>query len=152
MPKLICKKLVRDRIPEIIERSGKESVTEILDANAYKKLLDTKLGEELQEYLSDSVEEELADLLEVILAILDYKGISYQDFEALRRRKAEERGAFRGRILLKRFTKRISRRKPWKNRPRIHPRPPAQPKICLSNFFVMSSDRKNPDISASSTR
>lgn len=97
----IYNKLVRDCIPEIIEKSGKKAVTEILDDTSYKNLLDTKLSEELQEYLESDSTEELADLLEVIIAILDYKGVAYQEFEDMRHQKAEERGAFKQRILLK---------------------------------------------------
>ena len=40
-------KLVRDRIPEIIEASGKSCVTEILSDADYLELLDAKLDEEL---------------------------------------------------------------------------------------------------------
>ena len=43
-------KLVRDRIPEIIEASGKNCVTEILSDADYLKMLDAKLDEELAEY------------------------------------------------------------------------------------------------------
>ena len=49
MSSITYNKLIRDKIPEIIERSGKKAVTERLDADAYKKYLDMKLGEELQE-------------------------------------------------------------------------------------------------------
>lgn len=101
MPTIIYNKLVRDRIPKIIEKSGKKAVIEILDDINYKQLLDDKLGEELQEYLDSDSVEELADLAEVIYAILIYKGVSIQDFEALRLKKATERGAFRERLLLK---------------------------------------------------
>ena len=59
-------KLVRDRIPEIIEASGKSCVTEILSDADYLELLDAKLDEELAEYHKDQNVEELADLLEVI--------------------------------------------------------------------------------------
>ena len=101
MPTITYNKLVRDRIPEIIEKSGKKAVIEILDDINYKQLLDDKLGEELQEYLDSDSVEELADLVEVIYAILLYKGVSIQDFEALRLKKAEARGAFEKRLLLK---------------------------------------------------
>jgi predicted house-cleaning noncanonical NTP pyrophosphatase (MazG superfamily) len=100
MAKITYNKLVRDRIPGIIENSGKLAVTAILDETAYKKLLDDKLGEELQEYLNSDKVEELADLVEVIYALLDFKNVSLADFEDLRRSKAQERGAFRKRILL----------------------------------------------------
>ena len=56
-------KLVRDRIPEIIEASGKSCVTEILSDKAYLRLVDAKLDEELAEYHSDQNIEELADYL-----------------------------------------------------------------------------------------
>lgn len=89
MSTITYNKLVRDRIPEIIEKSGKKAVIEILDDINYKQLLDEKLGEELREYLDSDSVEELADLVEVIYAIFLYKGVSIQDFEALRLKKAE---------------------------------------------------------------
>lgn len=52
-------KLVRDRIPEIIEASGKNCVTEILSDADYLKMLDAKLDEELAAYHKDQTVEEL---------------------------------------------------------------------------------------------
>ena len=43
-------KLVRDRIPEIIEADGKTCVCETLSDEEYIRLLDEKLNEELAEY------------------------------------------------------------------------------------------------------
>lgn len=94
-------KLVRDRIPDIIEKSGKKPVVEVLGSEAYKKYLDEKLGEELKEYLDDDSVDELADMVEVIYAILKYKGIDMSDFENIRKKKAIERGAFDRRLLLR---------------------------------------------------
>ncbi len=94
-------KLVRDKIPQIIEEAGKTAVVETLDSEAYKRLLDAKLGEELQEYLSDDNVEELADLVEVIYAILKYKDIDIDTFEGIRMKKAAERGVFERGLLLK---------------------------------------------------
>lgn len=94
-------KLVRDKIPAIIEKSGKKAIIEVLDNKAYKKYLDIKLGEELQEYLTADSVDELADLVEVVYAILKYKGIDIKDFETIRNRKAEERGIFDKKLLLK---------------------------------------------------
>ena len=37
-------KLVRDRIPEIIESSGKSCTTEILSAEDYLRMIDAKAG------------------------------------------------------------------------------------------------------------
>jgi len=94
-------KLIRDKIPEIIEKSGKKTVVEKLDDRAYKNYLDIKLGEELQEYLEADNIDELADLVEVVYAILKYKGIDLNKFESIRKKKASERGAFDKRLLLK---------------------------------------------------
>lgn len=44
--------------------------------------------------------EELADILEVIYAIAEAKGVTIEELEAIRAKKAEERGAFKERILL----------------------------------------------------
>jgi predicted house-cleaning noncanonical NTP pyrophosphatase (MazG superfamily) len=68
MKKTIYNKLVRDKIPEIIDSSGKTCTTEVLDDEEYIRFLDAKLDEELTEYHKDQNIEELADLLEVIRA------------------------------------------------------------------------------------
>lgn len=62
----IYNKLVRDKIPEIIEKSGKKCSFEILSGDEYIQKLDEKLNEELQEYYQDKNIEELADLMEVL--------------------------------------------------------------------------------------
>ena len=72
-------KLVRDRIPEIIESSGKSCTTEILSAEDYLRMLDAKLDEELAEYHKDQNIEELADLLEVIRAAAIASGYTIED-------------------------------------------------------------------------
>ena len=72
-------KLVRDRIPEIIEASGKSCVTEILSDADYLELLDAKLDEELAEYHKDQNIEELADLLEVIRAVAIARGYTVEN-------------------------------------------------------------------------
>ena len=94
-------KLVRDRIPEIIEASGKTCVTEILSEKTYLRMVDAKLDEELAEYHSDQTIEELADLLEVIYAAAMARGYTLEQLESVRAAKAEKRGAFANKILLK---------------------------------------------------
>lgn len=94
-------KLVRDKIPEIIKNNGANAVnTKILNDEEYLKALNTKLVEELNEYLSSGEIEELADLEEVLRAILDAKNTSYSDFEEIRINKANKRGAFKNKIFL----------------------------------------------------
>lgn len=97
-------KLVRDRIPEIIEGSGKTCATRILPQEEYLAALDTKLTEELAEYQADKSMEELADLLEVMMAVAEARGYSFAEVEAIRRAKAEKRGGFRERIFLESVT------------------------------------------------
>lgn len=94
-------KLIRDRIPEIIESKGKKAVIEVLDDDNFKKYLDNKLGEELKEYLDSGNIEELADMVEVIYALIESKGISIENFERTRIKKAYERGGFSKKLLLK---------------------------------------------------
>ena len=94
-------KLVRDRIPEIIESSGKSCTTETLSADDYFLMLDAKLDEELAEYHKDQNIEELADLLEVIRAATIARGYTIEDLERVRAEKAAKRGGFEKRILLK---------------------------------------------------
>lgn len=94
-------KLVRDRIPEIIESSGKSCTTEILSAEDYLRMIDAKLDEELAEYHKDQNIEELADLVEVIHAATIARGYTLEDLERVRAEKATKRGGFEKRILLK---------------------------------------------------
>lgn len=68
MKRTTYNKLVRDRIPEIIEDSGKTCEVEVIDDKTYLEMLDEKLTEELNEYCESHNIEELADLLEVVYA------------------------------------------------------------------------------------
>ena len=101
MRSIAYNKLVRDRIPEIIESSGKTCSTEILSPEDYLRMIDAKLDEELAEYHKDQNIEELADLLEVIHAAAIARGYSLEDLEQMRAEKAAKRGGFKKRILLK---------------------------------------------------
>ena len=94
-------KLVRDRIPEIIEASGKTFTWETLSDEAYLQLLDEKLNEELAEYQESKSPEELADLLEVMGAVVAARGWTWDELTALRKEKRRRRGGFSKKILLK---------------------------------------------------
>lgn len=93
-------KLVRDRIPEIIEASGKTCRTEILDDAEYLRFVDAKLDEELAEYHKDQNIEELADLMEVIYAAAAARGCTALQLEQIRAEKAMKRGGFQKKLLL----------------------------------------------------
>ena len=94
-------KLVRDRIPEIIESDGKVCDWETLSDADYLRLLEEKLNEELAEYQQSKSLEELADLLEVIQAVLKARGWTWEELEQVRAEKAAKRGGFEKKILLK---------------------------------------------------
>lgn len=104
MPVIRHDKLVRDRIPQIIEAAGKTCITRILDDDEYIAALDAKLTEELAEYHADGSMEELADLLEVMMAVTAARGHDFSEVEAIRRRKADQRGGFSERIWLESVT------------------------------------------------
>lgn len=93
-------KLIRDRIPEIIESSGKIAVVRKTEGEELLNLLNRKLFEELNEYEESGEMEELADLVEVVQAILDYKNISIEEFNTLRNKKNIEKGVFEKGLLL----------------------------------------------------
>ena len=101
MKTIIYNKLARDRIPEIIEQSGKSCTTTVLSDEEYLEMIDAKLDEELAEYHKDQNIEELADLMEVIYAAAKARGYSLKELEQVRAAKAEKRGVFDKRILLK---------------------------------------------------
>ena len=92
MKEIVYDKLVRDKIPEIIEKSGKQCEIEILSDEKYLEMIDKKFDEELAEYHKDKNIEELADLLEVIYAATKVLGYSIEDLENVRVEKAEKRG------------------------------------------------------------
>lgn len=99
-------KIVRDRIPEMINQAGKKPVVEVVSNEMAISGLEEKLYEELEEYMADHSLEEMADLLEVMHGILYLKGISWDELEAIRVKKREERGGFEQRILLKEILER----------------------------------------------
>lgn len=100
----IYNKLVRDRIPEIIKADGKTCVTETLANAKYLELLDAKLTEELSEYQESKSMEELADLLEVMRAVVRVRGWTWEHLEQARLEKAARRGGFEKKLLLKEVT------------------------------------------------
>jgi predicted house-cleaning noncanonical NTP pyrophosphatase (MazG superfamily) len=96
-------KLVRDRIPEIIRRDGRECATEIMPEDEYRRALLQKLLEEAQEAAAvgpEKLVEELADIYEVIDAIMVAYGIEREAVLAKQARKRAERGGFGQRIRL----------------------------------------------------
>ena len=101
MVKYVYNKLVRDKIPEEINKKGDRKANyRILDDNEYLKELDKKLFEEAHEFVEEHSVEELADLMEVISAIMISKNISLDDVERARNIKNEKKGKFENKIYL----------------------------------------------------
>jgi predicted house-cleaning noncanonical NTP pyrophosphatase (MazG superfamily) len=92
-------KLVRDKIPEILDKKGISYEKRVASPLEYKIELIKKLQEEVTEFTAANSTEELADIMEVIEALK--KLPEYEDVEEVRRQKALEKGAFEQRIIIK---------------------------------------------------
>lgn len=91
-------KLVRDKIPEILDRKQVPYEKRIATPEEYRTALAAKLMEEAAEFSADESVEELADVLEVIEALKALP--EFTDIERVRRAKRDERGGFGARIIL----------------------------------------------------
>ncbi len=105
MERKIFNKLVRDKIPEMLDKNGGETETEILDNEKYIGCLFNKLKEECEEVITadskENLAEELADLLEVMNAVAKTNNIDFTEIENIRTAKKEKRGGFDRKIFLK---------------------------------------------------
>jgi len=95
-------KLIRDRLPAIMQAQGLTVFTRRLDDAEFVARLKDKLVEEAAEARSAASQaeltDELADLREVMLALAEAAGIPEADVEARRIAKRAERGGFDGRV------------------------------------------------------
>ena len=99
----VYNKLVRDKIPNIIEENGETPVIKVLNENDYKKELEKKLYEEYKEVIEASGDErieELADMLEVIRALASLENKNLNDIIDIADKKNKKRGAFDEKIFL----------------------------------------------------
>ncbi len=88
-------KLVRDKIPGIIRRSGREPVVRRISGEDLKTALKEKLIEEAIELKGPGdVYEELADVLEVVDAIIERYEIDRQKLDEVKKKKQERAGGF----------------------------------------------------------
>ncbi len=97
---MIYNKLVRDKIPEIIVQKGGKPVIHVANEEVYWQKLKEKLQEEVDEFMKDENMEEIADITEVLDAIVDYKKFNPVEVQQIKDKKAEERGRFNDRIIL----------------------------------------------------
>lgn len=96
----VYNKLVRDKIPQIIEADGRKCEIRIADKKEHYELLEAKLKEEVQEFLEAKNLEELADVMEVLFGLAESLGYSEEDLMKKREEKREERGRFGEGIVL----------------------------------------------------
>lgn len=91
---IVYQKLIRDKIPNIIEAEGKTPIVHRASKDEYLEKLYEKIIEELNEFISNPSKEEIADLLEVIHSICSVHGLDMEDIEKVRREKRQLRGGF----------------------------------------------------------
>ncbi|MEK7447351.1 MAG: nucleoside triphosphate pyrophosphohydrolase [Patescibacteria group bacterium] len=107
----VYNKLVRDRIPEIIERDGKVSETRILSKEELIPLLGEKLDEEVRELLEvlgtdrEETIKEMSDVLEVLRSLAEEQSMEMSEIEEVMEERAEKRGRFKQGIFLEKTRK-----------------------------------------------
>lgn len=98
--KIAYNKLVRDRIPQLIEESGRKQTSRNLNEDEYYHALIDKVVEEIEEFRTGGIEEELADAYEALDCLVKLKGYEPMHIDYIRLIKREARGSFLDRILL----------------------------------------------------
>ncbi|WP_097028127.1 nucleoside triphosphate pyrophosphohydrolase [Clostridium peptidivorans] len=95
-------KLVRDKVPEVLEQEGKKYVIQYAEKEKMLDLLKDKLKEEAREFFQDDSLEGLADIVEVVFSLANELGYSEEEVLVKRTEKREEKGGFEERIVLER--------------------------------------------------
>ncbi len=96
-------KLVRDRIPEIIQSEGRTCQVEVMPLEDYRQALLAKVVEEASEVASaprEKLATEIADLWEVLDALMTAFELDPEDVRTLQAQRREERGGFEKRLKL----------------------------------------------------
>jgi predicted house-cleaning noncanonical NTP pyrophosphatase (MazG superfamily) len=93
-------KLVRDRIPALIEESGRTQRSRVMDEAEYRDALLNKVVEEIEEFRLKENEEEIADIYEALDCLVRLKGFEPMHIDYIQLVKREARGSYNDRILL----------------------------------------------------
>jgi predicted house-cleaning noncanonical NTP pyrophosphatase (MazG superfamily) len=104
MEKKEYNKLVRDYFPELMKEKGREIEFDVLDNSEFSEKLMEKFNEEVEKFRhasTDRLLSETVDLLEVIYAIAEHRGITESEVEFMRQLKKNRSGGFRKKIMLK---------------------------------------------------
>lgn len=94
------RKLVRDKIPDIIQAKGDDYVARVADGEEFLTKLKEKLREEVNEFVASGDSEEVADIYEVLDAMMKEMSIDKEAVLAAQRQKRKDRGGFEKRIIL----------------------------------------------------
>lgn len=103
MKKFYHRKLIRDKIPEIIEADNGKYELRVMEEDEFRKELKKKLIEEVKEVIEAEKSElgkELADVLELIKSIAESENISFELIEEKQKQRREERGGFKKKLFL----------------------------------------------------
>lgn len=98
--KIPYNKLVRDKIPQLIEESGRKQTSRVLNEDEYFNALIDKIVEEIEEFRASGNEEEIADVYEALDCLVKFKEYEPMHIDYIRLIKREARGSFLDRILL----------------------------------------------------
>ena len=93
-------RLVRDNVPHLMRRRGEHPIVRTAEPYEYAGLLRAKLVEEVEEFLDSDDPHELADVMEVLLALAQMLGCDGDDLERMRSEKAVQNGGFANRLVL----------------------------------------------------
>ena len=94
-------KLVRDRIPVIIEETGSTCmISHVNDHKEHQRWLVKKMQEEVDEFINDPSYAEAADILEVIKALCYLNGLEFDSvLEAAQDKYSQFGGFYSGTVL-----------------------------------------------------
>ncbi len=103
MKKVFHKKLIRDKIPQIIEAAGDRYEVRVMGKREFEKELKKKLVEEASELVKTPRKDllnEMADVLELLKSIANFYKIDFRLVEEKQIFKKKERGGFKKRLFL----------------------------------------------------
>ena len=103
MKKVFHKKLIRDKIPQVIEANGDQYEVRVMSKREFEKELKKKLVEEASELLKTPRKDlinEMADVLELLKSIADFYKIDFELIEEKQVKKRKERGGFKKKLFL----------------------------------------------------
>jgi len=102
--KKVYNKLIRDRMPQIIESNGDTPIYKIISGKNLKIALKNKLLEESEEVAVSKTRknllEELADTYQALIDLTEECGFTYSNLITEVERKFKEKGGFRNGVFL----------------------------------------------------